>query len=136
MERPKVGIGVLILKDGKVLFGKRKSAHGEGTWAPPGGHLEYGETPEDCAIRETLEETGIQIKNIRKGPYTNDIYTNEHKHYITLFIIADYKSGEPKAMEPDKCEKWEWVNWGNLPHPLFLTIQHLLEQGFDPFKKS
>ncbi len=43
-KRPKVGLGVLIFKDGKVLLGKRKGAHGEGTWCPPGGHLEFGET--------------------------------------------------------------------------------------------
>ena len=53
---PKVGVGVAVVKDGKVLLGKRKNAHGEGTWSFPGGHLEYKESWEDCAIRETLEE--------------------------------------------------------------------------------
>jgi ADP-ribose pyrophosphatase YjhB (NUDIX family) len=39
--RPKVGVGVMVLKNGKVLIGKRKGAHGAGEWAWPGGHLEY-----------------------------------------------------------------------------------------------
>ena len=63
-ERPKVGVGVIIIKDGKVLLGKRKNAHGEGSWSFPGGHLEFNEELFDCAKREVLEETGIKIKNL------------------------------------------------------------------------
>ena len=40
-QKPRVGIGVMIFKDGKVLLGKRKASHGEGEWASPGGHLDY-----------------------------------------------------------------------------------------------
>ncbi len=83
-NRPKVGLGVCIRKDGKVLLGKRKNTHGEGDWCFPGGHLEFNETWEDCAIRETKEETGIKIKNIRLATATNDIFKKEGKHYITM----------------------------------------------------
>lgn len=50
---PKVGIGVMIFKDGKVLLGKRKGSHGDGEYSFPGGHLNYMESFEDCAQRET-----------------------------------------------------------------------------------
>ena len=131
---PRVGIGVIVIKDNKVLVGKRKGDHGEGTWSFPGGHLEFNEELEDCARREVLEETGIQIKNIRLGTFTNDIHKDEGRHYVTLFLVSDYDSGEPKVMEPDRCEIWGWFEWDNLPQPLFLPNQHLLEQGFNPFK--
>ena len=75
MERPKVGVGVIIVKEGKILLGKRKNAHGEGTWCPPGGHLELGESYEECAKRETFEETGLQIKNLQFITATNDIFS-------------------------------------------------------------
>ena len=134
IPRPKVGVAVVIRKDGKVLLGKRKNAHGDGTWAFPGGHLEWHEAIEDCAKRETQEETGITIKNIQIGPYTNDFFEKENKHYITLFVIADYDAGEVQIMEPEKCEAWEWFDWDNFPKPLFEPIQKLRKQSFNPFQ--
>ena len=133
-NRPKVGIGVIIIKDNKVLFGKRKSAHGHGTWCFPGGHLEYGESWEDCAVRETTEETDITIKNIRFSAVTNDIYPTEEKHYITIFMLADFDSGEVKIMEPEKCEEWGWFEWTNLPQPLMIAVENLLKQNYNPIK--
>ena len=133
-ERPKVGIGVIVIKDGKILLGKRKNSHGDGAWSFPGGHLEFGESWEECAKRETMEETGINIKNIRFGTVTNDIFQTEEKHYITIFMLSDYDFGEVQIMEPEKCEKWDWFSWNQLPQPLFVPIQNLLKTGFEPVK--
>ena len=60
-ELPKVGVGVIVVRDGKVLLGKRRGAHGEGSWSFPGGHLEFNELLEICAKREAKEETGLEI---------------------------------------------------------------------------
>lgn len=132
-QRPNVGVGVIVLRNGKVLLGKRKNAHGEGSWSFGGGHLEFGETWEQCAKREMAEECGTTIRNVRFGSVTNDIFEKEGKHYITLFVIADHDSGEVKVLEPDKCERWEWFDWDHLPTPLFLPIQNLLKTDFRPF---
>jgi 8-oxo-dGTP diphosphatase len=86
VKRPLVGIAVIVIKGNQVLLGKRKNSHGSGTWAFPGGHLEFNESIEDCARREVAEETGIQIKNLRYGPYTNDIFSDEEKHYPRIWI--------------------------------------------------
>ena len=129
-----IGIGAIVIKNNKVLLGKRKNSHGEGTWCFPGGHLEFNEKIEECGKREVLEEAGIKIKNIKLGPFTNDIFKKEGKHYVTLFLISDYDSGKVRVMEPDKFEKWGWFEWGKLPKPLFLPIQNLLKQKFNPFK--
>jgi mutator protein MutT len=129
--RPKVGVAVIVFKDSKVLLGKRMNSHGSGTWQFPGGHLEFGERIEDCAKRELFEETGLTMRNIRSGPYTNDIFETEQKHYITLFVIADYDSGVLTVKEPKKCEKWKWFRWSQLPEPKFLPIQNLIKQKFN-----
>lgn len=134
-KHPKVGLGVYIIKDNKVLLGKRIGKHGNGFWSAPGGHLEFGESWEECARRETLEEAGIEIKNLRFVGLTNDIHEAEDKHYVTIAMLADYDSGEVKIMEPEKLERWDWFAWDELPVPLFLPMQHLIGQGFNPFEK-
>lgn len=117
-NQPKVGIGVMILKDGKVLLGKRKGSHGEGEYAFPGGHLEYMESFEDCARRETKEECGINIKNIR-FQFLANVAKYSPKHYVHIGLIADRESGDPKVLEPDKIESWDWYDLDSLPQPLF-----------------
>ena len=131
-DRPKVGVGVCVVHDGKVLFGKRLNAHGDGTWSFPGGHLEFGESFEACAARETLEETGLEIFDIKFITATNDVFIKEDKHYITVYMQATAKSPDAKVMEPDKMVDWEWFEWDNLPSPLFLPMQNLLKTGFRP----
>lgn len=132
-RRPTIGIGVIVLRNGRVLLGKRKGAHGLGSWSFPGGHLEFNEALEDCAQREVREETGISIKKVRKGPFTNDIFVEEKRHYVTLYMIAEFDSGEVRVMEPDKCEGWRWFDWDALPDPLFLPIQNLRAEGYRLF---
>ncbi len=114
----RVGIGIMILKDGKVLLGKRKGAHGNGEYAWPGGHLEYMETFEDCARREIAEECGLEVTNIR-FLYLANISRYAPKHYVDIGLVADWKSGEPQVLEADKRESWEWCDINNLPQPMF-----------------
>ncbi len=135
-NKPRVGVGVIVTRNNKVLLGKRRNSHGDGAWGFPGGHLEFNETWEECAIRETIEETGIAIKNIKFGTATNDIFQTEKKHYITIFMLSNYDSGEVETKEPEKCEQWEWFEWGQLPQPLFVPIQNLLKSRFNPLNPS
>jgi len=53
--RPLIGVASIVIKDKKVLLGKRKNAHGAGTWAFPGGHLEFNDSIENYAKRELFE---------------------------------------------------------------------------------
>jgi 8-oxo-dGTP diphosphatase len=129
-EKPKVGVGVFVVRDGKVLLQKRKGSHGEGTWSLPGGHLEFKENIEDCARREVMEEIGIEIKNLKVGPHTNDIFEVENKHYITIFVISEHDSGDIKITERDKCEEIGWFEEGDFPDPLFIPLKNLLGSGF------
>jgi len=142
---PKIGIGVIVLKDKRILLGKRKNSHGDGSWSFPGGHLELWESFSDCALREVKEETGLDIDIINENPMaaTNDIFKAEKKedkfirgplHYITLYMKAAHIRGEPTVKEPDKCDEWNWCQWGKFPQPLFLPVQNLLKQNYNPFE--
>jgi len=104
-----VGVGVMIMKDGKVLLGKRKGSHGEGEWSFPGGHLEYMESFEDCARREVREECGIEIEKIR-FQFVSNVTSYKPKHYVHIGLIADWESGVVEVLEPEKCEEWKWFD--------------------------
>ena len=129
---PRVGVGVIVQRQGLVLLGLRAGAHGAGTWALPGGHLEFGETPEDCARREVLEETGLELQALRRGPWTNDVFDAEGRHYVTLFMLAEAGPGEARRLEPHKCQAWAWHPWQQLPQPLFAPLASLRDGGFVP----
>jgi 8-oxo-dGTP diphosphatase len=128
---PRVGVGVLILRHGHLLLGQRLGDHGPGTWAPPGGHLDFGETPEECGAREVLEETGLVIEHTRRGPWVSNLFSEEGRHAITLFLRADVPQGEPELREPDKCADWRWVGLHALPQPLFAPLASLLHEHPD-----
>jgi 8-oxo-dGTP diphosphatase len=129
-RRPEVGVGVLVLRAGTVLLGLRRGSHGAGTWSPPGGHLEFGEDPVECARREAFEEAGIALGPCQLIGVTNDLFEVERKHYVTLFYAADLVSGVPTVKEPTKCDAWQWWPWTALPDNLFLPLRHLRDQGF------
>jgi len=129
---PRVGVAAFVLRGDRFLLGRRRGSHGAGEWALPGGHLEFGESIEACARREVAEETGLEIGAIRPGPYSNDLFTGEGKHYVTLFVLADAPVGDPELREPEKCDGWEWHRWSELPEPLFLPLRSLKALGFTP----
>jgi 8-oxo-dGTP diphosphatase len=132
MQHPqvRVGIAVFVIKDGTFLMLQRKGSHGEGTWSLPGGHLEYGESFEDTARREVKEETNLNIMNVRIGGITNDIFSNENKHYVTVWMMSEWESGIEQNMEPQKCTAQAWRTFDTLPEPLFLTWNQLLKSEF------
>ncbi|MFH0987904.1 MAG: NUDIX domain-containing protein [Parcubacteria group bacterium] len=125
-KSPKVGIGILIFKDGKILLGRRKNDHGVGEYQVPGGDLDYMESFEECAKRETMEETGLKIKNIRFLDLQN-LKTYAPKHYVDIGLIADWENGEPKVLEPELCDGWNWYDLNNLPKPLFDALSADIE---------
>jgi 8-oxo-dGTP diphosphatase len=128
MKAPKIGLGVLILKRNMLLLGKRIDGHGKNTWQSAGGHLEFGESFKTCAQREIKEEIGIKVKNIKFVTATNDVFEKENKHYVTIFMVCEYVSGEPTTLEPTKCKEWRWFDKNKLPESLFLPYDQILKK--------
>lgn len=127
-----IGVGVLVVHEGRVLLGKRLGSHGAGTWSAPGGRLEYGETILECAARELKEETGLVAEVLEAGPYANDLFPEVQTQYVTLFVVARGIRGIPANLEPHKCEGWHWFRWGEWPSPLFKPVQSFLDLGWRP----
>jgi len=123
---PHVGVGVVIKKKDKILLLKRKNVHGDGFWSTPGGHLEFGENPFECAIRETKEETGVNIVNVMFLGITNDIFKDDEKHYITIWMKGQYLNGEPEIKADYEMSEVGWFDLSELPEHLFLSFEKLL----------
>lgn len=129
-NHPRIGIGILIFNNrNEILLGKRISSHGKSSYGPAGGHLEFGETFEECAIREVLEETNLIIENPQFIAVTNDVFKKEQKHYVSIFLKAHcLNEHELQNLEPHKVERWQWFALDNLPSSLFLPLKRLIEK--------
>ena len=134
---PRVGVGIFIARKGKFLMGHRIGSHGSGTWSIPGGHMEFGESFEQTAMREVMEETGMVIKNVRFAAVTNDFFESDNKHYVTIWVMSDWDANEPHITEPDKFIDQEWIDVDGIPEPLFLPWYELLKSEFmDDIKRQ
>jgi 8-oxo-dGTP diphosphatase len=123
----RVGLSAMIVRDNKVLLGKRKGSHGAGEWAFPGGHMEYGEEFESSLGREIEEETGMILKSATLLRVIN-LLEYMPKHYVDLCFVVEAE-GEPVLMEPNKCEGWEWFSLEEIPKNLFSSTPSAIEEG-------
>ena len=133
-SRPGVGVGVLVWRGKQLLLGKRIHQHEDDCWQFPGGHLENGETVMECARREVLQETGLQVKALRHLGFTDKPFITAGESYVSLLVSCEYASGEAKALEPDKCACWQWFDYRQLPAPLFAPIEIFLLQHDDLYQ--
>jgi len=121
-ELPKVGVGVMIRRGDQILLGRRRNSHGDGSYSWCGGHLEYGETFEQCAIREVAEECGLIVKKLRFLCLHNILAYG--KHYVDIqFVAEEVAPGEPQVLEPHKIADWGWYPLDNPPGPLFKPVE-------------
>jgi 8-oxo-dGTP diphosphatase len=132
-EKVGVGFGVMLIRSNKVLLGKRhddpkkadSQLDGAGKWTMPGGKLEFGETFEAGAKREVKEETGLTVGRLDVICVNQDIV--EGAHFITIGLLCEEFSGEPKVMEPDEITQWQWFDLDNLPSPLYFPSAKIFE---------
>ncbi len=126
-QRPKVGVGIMVLKNNKVLLGKRhddaekasSDLHGEGTWTMPGGKLDFHETLINGAIRELGEEIGVNLKKEDLSLLTVQDDMVPDNHYVTVGFICKNFADEPKVMEPDEITEWRWFDFNSLPEKVY-----------------
>ena len=116
---------MIFVRDGRVFLAKRHGAHGEDTWASAGGHLENGETLEDCARREAMEELGVTVGGLRFLCLSNIIAYG--KHYVDIEFVGDIEGQEPRLMELDAFYDSGWFPLDNLPEPLFRAMRYAVD---------
>lgn len=131
--KPKVGVGVLIIENDKVLLGLRNpdkikassELKGEGTWTMPGGKVEWMESLSAAAKRELKEETDLNGEVLELITVSDDM--TETAHYVTVCFLVSKYSGEIKTMEPETILEWKWFNLNNLPNNMYEPSRKCIE---------
>src|ERR1700691_6120442 len=106
-ERPVVGVGGVVIEDGRALLIRRGSEPLRGEWSIPGGTLELGETLEEGVARELLEETGLEVRVLELIEVFDRIYlestSGKHEpkkgprfHYVIVDCLCEQLSGPPR----------------------------------------
>lgn len=132
-KKPGVGIGVMILKRGKILLGRRNEnpekasslLHGERSWTMPGGKLHFQEKLKEGIAREVSEETGMRVKNLKLISVSNNIVSDAH--FVTMGFLAEDFEGEVKVMEPNEITEWHWFDLEELQSPLFFPSEKIIK---------
>ncbi len=137
----RVGLAVLVLREGKILLGhrsaKRKDTGGifePDTWTVPGGKQEFGESMFEGAAREVREETGLEIGVPELFSASDDVQPD--RHFVTLQFVARSAEGEPQVMEPEKEDEWRWFSPDGLPENLYSPTRRFLEKYFANYEKA
>ena len=128
-DRPLVGVGVAFVRQGRVFLAKRRGAHGEDTWGSAGGHLEFGETLEECARREAMEELAVVVGELRVLCLSNIVAYE--RHYVDVEFLGEIGDQEPiPTAEDGSFGEYGWYPLDDPPQPLFepmrLAIASLL----------
>ena len=118
MERNKffVRVNAIVVRNNKILLGKRKGGFGDGKWGLPGGHLEFKENMQEAVSRELFEETGMKCDSFIFSNVFNNL--QGEKHYLQFGFIAQNPQGEPILKEADRCSEWKWFDLDNLPEDI------------------
>ena len=123
---PAVGVGCIVMREGRILLVRDKGGLQAGSWGPPGGYLDFGESPQEGAAREVQEETGLRVTNVTFVTVTNDIFDAAGRHSVTLWMRAEALEGEPRIADPSEIADVGWFELALLPTPLYLSFENLL----------
>jgi mutator protein MutT len=131
-KQPLVGIGAVVLINGKILLEKRKNNPGKGKWSIPGGLVDLGESVEQTVIREVMEETRLEVENPQLIDVVDNITLDTNRRIKYHFVIVDYlvrvKSGEPVASSD--AEELRWVAFDEVEkYDLTKTFREFFERN-------
>jgi 8-oxo-dGTP diphosphatase len=124
-----VGCELFVRKGDSILLGLRKNIYGAGTWALPGGHLEFGERLVDAVCREAKEELGADVSpgELELVSVVDDLQPQNNLHYVHMSFEIKEPAWEPCLMEPDECDGWRYFPLDKLPKEFFPPHKGIVE---------
>jgi 8-oxo-dGTP diphosphatase len=125
-----VGCELFVRRGDTLLLGLRgKACFGAGTWALPGGHLEFGEKLAEALCREAKEELGadIEASELRIVSIVDDPRPELGTHYVHISFETKDPSWEPQIAEPESCDEWRYFPLDKLPQDIFEPHQAIIQ---------
>ena len=126
----KLGTEAFFVKNKELLLGRRKNVHGAGSWALPGGHVEFGEKVLVALKREMQEELGVDIQRAKLVTVTDDFRPKENQHYLHVSFLVEKYLGQITNNEPDRCEEWQYFPLNKLPEDIYPPHAKILKTFF------
>ncbi|VAW67830.1 hypothetical protein MNBD_GAMMA08-2403 [hydrothermal vent metagenome] len=123
-------VAALIIKNKKILLGRRFENNQFMGWQCPGGYLQKGETVTQAVNRHCTQKAGIKIAAHRPGPYSNNIFA-EH-HTTTLYLVVNEFTVCNRDVFENEKKQWSWFDFDALPKTLFLPLAELLKNNKFP----
>jgi len=137
-DQPVVGVGAVIIREGKIALIKRGNEPAKGKWTIPGGLVELGESPEKAVIRETKEEVGLTVDNPKLVDVVSNVDLDEKGkvkfHYVIIDYLVHEKSGTAEAAT-DAVEL-RWVAFGEVEnYDLTASFRFFFRRNREKFEK-
>jgi ADP-ribose pyrophosphatase YjhB (NUDIX family) len=137
-KQPVIGVGAVVICDGKLLLEKRKNEPGKGKWSIPGGLVELGESVEQTVIREVMEETGLEVEKPEHIDVVDNVVRDENGEIKYHFVIIDYfvklKGGTLKAASD--AEELKWVSSVDVEkYDLTITFREFFQRNRQKLEK-
>lgn len=125
---PRVGVGVLLVDtQNRVLLTLRKRAPEAGCWSIVGGKVDFLERLEQCAVREAMEEAGVEVELIRLLCVTDHVLPDEEQHWVAPAYLGRIINGEARNCEPDKAREVRWFDVSSIPENLTMTARNAIK---------
>jgi len=119
---------LLLIESDKILLSRRyQTEYMDGWYSLPAGHVDEGETVEDCLVREVREEIGVGLKK-KDIKLAHVIHRKEHDIRLDFFYICKKYQGKPKNLEPKKCDDLKWFKLDSLPDNILPYINQAIEK--------
>lgn len=116
----KIAVYAVLMKDDRVLLTRRSNTGWQdGNYSLPAGHLELGETLVEALVRETREEVGVEL--VASTIKLAHVMHRQHL-YIDFFFTAEW-NGEPKNLEPEKCDDVQWFSFDVFPENMVPSVR-------------
>jgi 8-oxo-dGTP diphosphatase len=132
-KSPSLGVAIIITHGERLLVGRRKNPPMAQSWQLPGGWLHYQESPLQAVQRLQHQFPGMHCGRAGLVSHTSNLF-EDGTHSVSLYFQMQCLNADDVDLQRNQdCSDWMWVDWYDLPKPLFLPLQLLKQSSYSPF---